>query len=419
MGCANLAFWLRFGRRLAVGLVLLYVAVVLTLGGTPLAKPVLYSLSGIWVVGLLLCSRLRLSKLARVEIPLTNIALTLVLAEVALRAWAVAAGTSLLIRDNLDAYRLVPGRDYGSGLCGNRLGYPGLELIAEKMPGVLRIAAVGDSFSLGPPVAFADCYLTRLATEMPGAEVGNFGVSGAGLPEYREILERDVWPVQPDVVLLAIFVGNDITESLPRPRSLDPRHHALYLICQRGWKLARARWQSSPEQNLEPSNRLAAPALSPEIFCEVEARRLAVCLKATSPSMAKKWRNALDDLDGIVQACRRRTIPLAVVLIPDEFQVNEAVLQDAIKESGFGREELDLEGPQRRLKAFLAERSVPCLDLLPAFRAVPDTYAPFDTHWNVAGNHLAAREIAAWLPTQGFNTELNCKPRTAAAYRVP
>ena len=87
--------------------------------------------------------------------------------------------------------------------------------------------------------------------------------------------------------------------------------------------------------------------------------------------------------------------------------------------TGFSQEELDLDGPQRRLKAFSCRRSVPCLNLLPAFRAVPDTYAPFDTHWNVAGNHLAAREIAAWLPTQGFNTELNCKPRTAAAYRVP
>ena len=34
-------------------------------------------------------------------------------------------GTSLLVRANLDAYRLVPGRDYGGGLYGNGRGYPG------------------------------------------------------------------------------------------------------------------------------------------------------------------------------------------------------------------------------------------------------------------------------------------------------
>lgn len=51
---------------------------------------------------------------------------------------------------------------------------------------------------------------------------------------------------------------------------------------------------------------------------------------------------------------------------------------------------------------FSTERAVPCLDLLPVLRACPGCYAPRDTHWNVAGNQLAAREIAAWLRRQGL-----------------
>jgi hypothetical protein len=38
------------------------------------------------------------------------------------------------------------------------------------------------------------------------------------------------------------------------------------------------------------------------------------------------------------------------------------------------------------------------VDLLPAFRSAARTtrlYKPRDTHWNIAGNRLAAREIAA------------------------
>ena len=61
-------------------------------------------------------------------------------------------------------------------------------------------------------------------------------------------------------------------------------------------------------------------------------------------------------------------------------------------------EELDLERPQRRLTSFFSEREVSCLDLLPDFHGRVDTYAPRDTHWNVAGNRLAAERIAAWLP---------------------
>jgi hypothetical protein len=405
MGRAKLAFWLLFLRRLGVGLVLIYVAVVLTVGGTSTARPILYGLSCLWLVILTVSAHHHFIRQSWAEVIVTNIAVTLVMAESALQVWAMSAGVSLLVRDNLDSHRLIPGRDYGSGLYGNSRGYPGPEPRSTKPPGVIRLAALGDSFSLGPAVPFADNYLTRLSAELPGVEINNYGVSGAGPREYREILESDVWSVQPDVVLVAIFIGNDITESLSRPRRLDPRHYSLYLFCQRSWKLARAAWKSSAQPVSTAVDRLAMPALSPAIFREVEARRLAVCLKNTTSSMERKWQSALHDLSLIVQSCRRRTVPIVVVLIPDEFQVNDAVLEEASQEARLEREELDLDSPQRRLQAFFADLSVPCLDLLPAFHKVPDTYAPYDTHWNVTGNRLAAREIGTWLRATVLKTE--------------
>ncbi len=422
MGQANLNFWLRFLRRIAVGWVLIYVPAVIVWGGTSAARPIVYGLSGFWV--LLLSVRtcgtltrsvsegqqnptltLRVGILGNFrcaqrwfEVAATNVAVTLVLAEVALQGWAVFVHSSPLVRANLDAYRLIPGRDYGEGLYGNSRGYPGPELAAEKTPGVLRIAAIGDSFAVGPAVPFADNFLTRLPKELAAVEVGNFGVSGAGPREYREILERDVWAVHPDIVLLCVFVGNDITEALPRPRSFDPRRHALFLLCQRGCQLARGLPLTDNH-----CNRLAAPPLSPEVFRAVEARCLAVCIKNAPTSLERQWRRALADLEGIVQACQDRGVTLAVVLIPDEFQVNNAVLQDAMSDAGVTPEELDRDGPQRRLQALFAQRQVRCLDLLPALRQEPATYAPLDTHWNIAGNHLAARQVAAWL----LNTESN------------
>src|SRR4029077_15904016 len=132
---------------------------------------------------------------------------------------------------------------------------------------------------------------------------------------------------------------------------------------------------------------------------EVEARRLAVCLKIPPPELEKKWQHALADFDRIVQASKEHGVPVAFVLIPDEFQVNADVLDDAMRAAPLDPSLLDLDFPQRRLTAFFAAREVQCLDLMPAFHSVSDTYALRDTHWNACGNHLAAEQISKWLKT--------------------
>jgi hypothetical protein len=404
-GRATVLFWLRLLRRLAVGAVLTYVAVALTLGGMALARPMFYGAAlgcGALVAVMGLMRRDTPARTAWWEVVASNVAIGLVLSELSLQGFAAMAGRSLLLDAGLDAHRLEPGRDYGAGLVGNRLGYPGPELPATRTAGLVRVAALGDSFAVGPAVPFNDCYLTRLGLELPGIEVGNFGVSGAGPREYRLILERDVWPVQPDVVLLSIFVGNDITETIAQPRHLDPRQHALGILGERGWRLLRERWRETPRPAPAPRSRLGQAGLSPQTFREVEARRLPVCMKPVSAAMEKKWQRALDELERIVVSCHDRQARLAAVLIPDEFQVNPTVLDEGLAEGHIQRGQLDLDGPQRRLAEFFALRQVPCLDLLPALRQSPGSYAPCDTHWNVLGNHVAAREIASWLCRAGI-----------------
>ena len=66
----------------------------------------------------------------------------------------------------------------------------------------------------------------------------------------------------------------------------------------------------------------------------------------------------------MVTACRGRGVSVAVVLIPDEFQVKDGVLTAALADNGWGREQLDLEGPQRRLAAFFALIPFGCWKLI-------------------------------------------------------
>jgi hypothetical protein len=199
---------------------------------------------------------------------------------------------------------------------------------------------------------------------------------------------------------VSIFVGNDITEVMPTPRRMDPRRSALYIFVTRGAKLLREICRRYYGEHAGAETDESSPhrgALSTQTFLETEARRLEVCLKSPSPALEKKWQRAEAELTQVVAACRRQHTPVAFVLIPDEFQVNPRVLQEALETARIAAESIDLQLPQRRLLRFFAERDVPCLDLLPEFTGVGDAYEPNDTHWNALGNQLAARRLIEWV----------------------
>jgi hypothetical protein len=319
------------------------------------------------------------------------------LAEGLLRAVASASGTLPIVSDALSAHRLEPGRDYGAGLRGNQLGYPESGNQAGAQP-LNRIAALGDSFAVGPAVPFAVNYLTLLQHQIhPSCEVLNFGVAGTGPREYALILRQDVWPCHPDLVLVSIFVGNDITEELATPRKMDPRQSYLYLLVTRGSRLLREQWRRAGEPQRAEGDRLTAGQMSQAAYHELEARRLAVCLPSAAPSLEKKWLRALGYLERIVHDCRHHRVPVAFVLIPDEFQVNPRLLEEVAALTGNAAETIDVELPQRRLSAFFEQHGVPCLDLLPEFRGTIDAYALRDSHWNERGNRLAAEKISRFL----------------------
>jgi hypothetical protein len=267
----------------------------------------------------------------------------------------------------------------------------------QKPSGVFRVAALGDSFAIGPAVSFEDNYLTRLQNTLPEIELLNFGVAGTGPREYLEILQTHARAFAPDLVLVSFFVGNDVTESLAAPRGLDSRQFLLYLAAERGLRVAR-----QPSQSGNPTDRLAGSGFSPEQFLEIEARRLDVCRIAPVDGLEKKWNRALDRLAAIGELSSACGARYAVVLIPDEFQVSAEVCEAARKQAAIGEAEIDLALPQKRVREFLAARQVPCLDLLPLFQGHPGAYAIRDTHWNALGNRLAAEAIAQWLRSESL-----------------
>ncbi len=407
----------RFLRRAFAGVVFTYVFICWAAGEKSNARTIYYAAAGFWIIVLLLWTWMQRRAIPTMSIPLNassasfffkrareafeliafNLALTLFLAEYGLRSYAAWSGQSLLVADTIDTYKLMPGHDYGGGLRGNNLGYPGKDFVVDKKPGIRRLAVLGDSFAVGPAVAFADNFLTMLEGRLPNVEVYNFGISSTGPREYQTVLHDDVWPFQPDIVMVGVFVGNDITESLPSPRGMSLQKNALYLFLHRAGRLAHERARQPVLSIASSSAEFPRPALAETTFREVEARRLSVCQNPPPAGMEKKWKHAFFHLEQIIADCKRHQRPVGFVLIPDEFQVDPNVLATALRDANLSRDEVILDIPQRRLNEFCADQRVPCLDLLPSFAQVPDTYAFRDTHWNVRGNHLAAEKIGQWL----------------------
>lgn len=85
----------------------------------------------------------------------------------------------------------------------------------ERKPGVSRIAFVGDSFveALQVPFdkSFAEAVGAKIAIKGP-VEVQRFGVAGAPLSQYLQMVEREVEQRRPDRIVVMI-VHNDFDES--------------------------------------------------------------------------------------------------------------------------------------------------------------------------------------------------------------
>lgn len=102
---------------------------------------------------------------------------------------------------------------YSSSADGRRSSRRG-ETFTEN-PVTCRMAVVGDSFTFGEEVAFADSWAYQLEQRLPlGCQVLNFGVRGYGVDQAYLRYLRDVRPWQPHVMIFG-FISHDLHRVMP------------------------------------------------------------------------------------------------------------------------------------------------------------------------------------------------------------
>jgi hypothetical protein len=100
----------------------------------------------------------------------------------------------------------------------NHDGFRGPDYPQRKPPGVIRVAVLGDSYVEAIQVPEDKTFTAVIGRELGHCfllkgkriEAMNFGVDGYGTAQELITLRRKVWQYSPDIVVLGIFLGNDV-----------------------------------------------------------------------------------------------------------------------------------------------------------------------------------------------------------------
>jgi len=128
----------------------------------------------------------------------------------------------LMNQPNIDTWHIT--KEYKINMRTNSKGIrTDREIGYEKPPGMKRIVALGDSYTLGYGVNLEDLFLTRLENKLNeqgvSAEIINLGVNGFSNAEELVTLENEGLKYGPDLILLAYYqndLGDNVVSGLYR-----------------------------------------------------------------------------------------------------------------------------------------------------------------------------------------------------------
>jgi hypothetical protein len=292
----------------------------------------------------------------------------------------------------------------------NKAGFRDRDYPYAKTEGRTRVLVLGDSFTLALETPQAETFHTLLEART-GAEV--IAMAASGYETQQEYLAyqyigRDY---EPDVVLLVMYVGNDLVGNT---RRLDLPHYALngdgtlslqgypytgafnlpLVTGQRSTFLMRHSMLAFIAGNLFRSRELNP--VRDEDLCDYQIAENYPDPQPDDWALTEALLLALRD------SVEAEGSQFRVVVVPMEFQVEQGYLDEFLNECE--KPDWAAETPfQTRLMAFLAEHDIAALDLLPVLRAQRESgsdalyLAGSDIHWTAEGHVVVAETLAHWL----------------------
>lgn len=357
---------------------------------------------------------------ARLLLLAISVLIGLFLAELAVRLVrpqpVMLVSRGLYAPDPPRRYRLQPGFkgsitnrvEFDTRFAISRQGLRGPE-IGPKKPATFRVLVLGDSFAFGVGAQEGETYPAQLQRILRSrgvrAEVLNAGAPGFGVPDEVAWFQRWGWTLEPDVIVLTVFVANDLQDAAPGGPKAVAVDGALMIAGERKRSLSRWLYYHSHLYVLLKTSALGGAARH--------------ALGMAAPLETRELRSELDlyakgrlpkDLSAGADATEKAVAGLArsaggarvvAVVMPSLIQVDPHRWRAAFARFGVDPGGCDRERPNRLFRAMFARNGIPAVDLTPSFAAAirggERIYYSIDQHLTPAGYRLAAEVVAEAL----------------------
>lgn len=308
-------------------------------------------------------------------------------------------------------------QEYTSWIEVSSKGLRGPEVEYAKPPGETRVLVLGDSFTFAEQVNQNETFVQRLEDQLTAEGGGTYRVLNAGSNGWATAnelvyLAKEGVRFQPDLVVLAFYVGNDVSDNYRRldikrvaeeadlelrgadafdgPRRLL-RRSRLYTFLETG-VFAKLPWFASAEGGSSDASFRRSPR--------------------TLDEAQEAWAITEGLLDRTRDVAESRGARFMVMMIPSAdvvAQGGRAKEPDAddLEDGITGEAEPGFEDPHGTLAEIVERHALTTLDLYDAFRQQAARgrqrlYYRQNAHWTAAGHAIAARELHDFIARQGL-----------------
>lgn len=341
----------------------------------------------------------------------------------------------LAFTPNVEGWNTSLRGEYSTYIKINSKGLRGQEYEYFKADDTFRILVLGDSFTAALQIPEAETFPKLLETQLQQQfpqtkfEVINAGVVGYGTDNELAYFTHEGYRYQPDLVVLAFFVGNDITDNM---------RYSLYKL-ENGQLIS---VKVPPRENIgvPPWRQEGSIFRNTRNFLYVNSRLYSVSIELLTLSAIQKippvasllismgfveitqptvnigniyalhhvpeeaWTMTEVLISQLNQEIEADGSQLLVVILPDESEVDEEKRKEIVASQAYLQEEQGVTKfqPTAQMADILEQQGILYLHLLPALQEYQNKtgeslYYKFDGHWVPAGHHVASQAIVDYM----------------------
>ena len=273
-----------------------------------------------------------------------------------------------------------------------------------------KILVLGDSFVSNISVGDDEGFTEIMENSLRDFDVLNFGVNGYGQVQEYLLMEKWFDSIQPDVIVLIIYLQNDFTDNA-----------GAYWIYSRPYASfvgADSILSIHPPADVRPLNRQGVSGLllkshlarlisrtGKNLFAAPDyltvPGEITSCRLRMDQDFQSKYRLMEKLLLKIAAFGKERKTPVVLALAPSIIQIEDDVWKSFLFKYNETEESYSRSIPNERLMKFAGRNNLMMLDLFPVLRKESKKniklYHSVEQHWTKEGNQVVARSLIEYL----------------------